>query len=133
MEPESLQAERCKRALHVNLLSTRSKEGAETSQVSSPMRVGIRRPNFVKKLDQNAHRVNHTIPRRVHPMADHVADDVFKTGALGLATTPRKSGFLLSACRRRALCGTTLATILHLRSHRREAMSTGVSTRRRAA
>ena len=45
----------------------------------------------------------------------------------------RKSGFLLSACRRRALCGTTLATILHLRSHRREAMSTGVSTRRRAA
>ena len=29
--------------------------------------------------------------------------------------------------------GTTLATILHLRSHRREAMSTGVSTRRRAA
>ena len=46
---------------------------------------------------------------------------------------PRKSGFLLSACRRRALCGTALATILHLRSHRREEMSTGVSPRRRAA
>ena len=56
-----------------------------------------------------------------------------KTGHRPPATTPRKSGFLLSACRRRALCGTTLATILHLRSHRREAMSTGVSTRRRAA
>ena len=37
--------------------------------------------------------------------------------------------FSLSACRRRALCGTILATILHLRSHRREAMSTGVTPR----
>ena len=56
-----------------------------------------------------------------------------KTGHRPPATTPRKSGFLLSACRRRALCGTALATILHLRSHRREEMSTGVSPRRRAA
>ena len=32
-----------------------------------------------------------------------------------------------------ALCGTILATILHLRSHRRAAMSAGVSPRRRAA
>ena len=67
------------------------------------------------------------------PLSPQSAISPYKTGALGLATTPRKSGFLLSACRRRALCGTTLATILHLRSHRREAMSTGVSTRRRAA
>ena len=32
-----------------------------------------------------------------------------------------------------ALCGTILATILHLRSHRRATMSAGVSPRRRAA
>ena len=32
-----------------------------------------------------------------------------------------------------ALCGTILATILHLRSHRRATMSAGVSSRRRAA
>ena len=63
----------------------------------------------------------------------NMAQKAAKTGHRPPATTPRKSGFLLSACRRRALCGTTLATILHLRSHRREAMSTGVSTRRRAA
>ena len=41
-----------------------------------------------------------------------------KTGHRPPAAQPHKSGFLLSACRRRALCGTTLATILHLRSHR---------------
>ena len=63
----------------------------------------------------------------------NMAQKAAKTGHRPPATTPRKSGFLLSACRRRALCGTTLVIILHLRSHRREAMSTGVSTRRRAA
>ena len=55
-----------------------------------------------------------------------------KTGA----TEPESPLWLAQASKlapAHALCGTILATILHLRSHRRATMSAGVSSRRRAA